>query len=658
LKELQQLYEKHRDRGFIVLVRAHVLDIFGYPPLRVTPLPSSVAFPCLQAFPCNQFFGEEPLSDSQLAQHVKGKGITFPFFAKVNVNGADAHPLFAWLKENAEGTLVDAVKWNFTKFLVVDGVPVKRYGPTEMPLSFEQDIVQALDEINPDYKQRLQAHELAHMQLVKAGGSRNRIDATQRGFLPEESLQGVASNAKEVLSGEPQPEPKRAELGPVEHPNEVVAGIREAVADKAKDAVESLKAKAPDVTGTVKSVAESAQNLVKGASAKVENLVDTYSKESLLEPHLSTSSKDASDGSIIDSVKNVAQKAQNLATGAANAVGSYVNLHSDKSIPQSKQDAVSPHLSALEVEAQAYAPSQPMEGDGHMLRVKASNEADVAEDKARDAITKKDGGGSSLRSVKGRGGMSAAPQERAEAVKEQAQRMDFESCGTEREEMRREADSIEKDLNDHKKERAHDGGVRQGRKLFRSGSESRSEDTSKFDSGGGSGVTDSLSDGPTEFRSKVPTNQLKRAAWERANDAKATTGQATMMEGDEPPLGPAAVNQSPKIRRGSELDGKEAIQAMKRDATQSYREKAGLKGVVPPSGRISGGDARSRIHEEEESKRLKARDHSAGKHAASHIKDKSNDAMKTAESRVPDANDKMANAMRRPRDSLKPEKWE
>ncbi|MFN9938881.1 MAG: hypothetical protein ACK56I_05340, partial [bacterium] len=222
----------------------------------------------------------------------KGKGITFPFFAKVNVNGADAHPLFTWLKENAEGTIVDAVKWNFTKFLVVDGVPVKRYGPTEMPLSFEQDIIQALDEVNPDYQDRLQDYELAHMQLVKAGGSRNRIDATQRGYLPEESLQGVAANAKEVLSGEPQPEPTRAELGQVEPPNEVIEGIREAVVDKAKDAVRGLKVSAPNVTGAVKNAAHSAQNLMKTTSDTVSSVVNKYSEESLLDPHLRTSSRD------------------------------------------------------------------------------------------------------------------------------------------------------------------------------------------------------------------------------------------------------------------------------------------------------------------------------------------------------------------------------
>jgi glutathione peroxidase len=78
---------------------------------------------------------------------MKSKGLSFPVFAKISVNGDDTHPLFAWLKEKAPGYLVDAVKWNFTKFLVVDGVPVKRYGPNEPPLSIESDVVAAIRDV-------------------------------------------------------------------------------------------------------------------------------------------------------------------------------------------------------------------------------------------------------------------------------------------------------------------------------------------------------------------------------------------------------------------------------------------------------------------------------------------------------------------------------
>ena len=62
----------------------------------------------------------------------------------MDVNGATAHPLFLWLQSSLSGFLTDAIKWNFTKFLVVDGVPRVRYGPRDDPLSFEDDIAAAL----------------------------------------------------------------------------------------------------------------------------------------------------------------------------------------------------------------------------------------------------------------------------------------------------------------------------------------------------------------------------------------------------------------------------------------------------------------------------------------------------------------------------------
>lgn len=66
-------------------------------------------------------------------------------FAKVNVNGADAHPVFKFLKQKLSGFITDDIKWNFSKFLVVDGVPFKRYATTTSPFDMEQDIVKALE---------------------------------------------------------------------------------------------------------------------------------------------------------------------------------------------------------------------------------------------------------------------------------------------------------------------------------------------------------------------------------------------------------------------------------------------------------------------------------------------------------------------------------
>ena len=89
---------------------------------------------------------QEPLDNAGIQRFWKANGLTYPVFAKVDVNGDNAHPLFAWLKSAQHGLLVDAIKWNFTKFLVVNGKPVKRYGPLEAPMSIEDDIVEALVE--------------------------------------------------------------------------------------------------------------------------------------------------------------------------------------------------------------------------------------------------------------------------------------------------------------------------------------------------------------------------------------------------------------------------------------------------------------------------------------------------------------------------------
>lgn len=98
------------------------------------------------AFPCNQFGSQEPGSSDQILSFVQETyHVTFPVFAKVNVNGADAHPLFKFLKHKLSGFITDDIKWNFSKFLVVDGVPFKRYATTTSPFGMEQDIAKALE---------------------------------------------------------------------------------------------------------------------------------------------------------------------------------------------------------------------------------------------------------------------------------------------------------------------------------------------------------------------------------------------------------------------------------------------------------------------------------------------------------------------------------
>ncbi|OHX65710.1 glutathione peroxidase [Flammeovirga pacifica] len=115
---LEGLFQKYKEKDFIVL-----------------------------GFPCNQFAGQEPLSNDDMEATCKlNHGVTFPLMKKIDVNGGDAHPLFSYLKKALPGTLVNSIKWNFTKFLIgKDGTPLKRYSPTTKPESIENDILKALN---------------------------------------------------------------------------------------------------------------------------------------------------------------------------------------------------------------------------------------------------------------------------------------------------------------------------------------------------------------------------------------------------------------------------------------------------------------------------------------------------------------------------------
>lgn len=100
-------------------------------------------------FPCNQFGGQEPGEADQIGAFCeKNYGVTFPLFAKIDVNGAHAHPLFQHLKNKAPGLLgSELIKWNFTKFLVKkDGTVYKRYAPATKPEEMMDDIKTLLAE--------------------------------------------------------------------------------------------------------------------------------------------------------------------------------------------------------------------------------------------------------------------------------------------------------------------------------------------------------------------------------------------------------------------------------------------------------------------------------------------------------------------------------
>lgn len=117
-KELQSLYDQFHNQGLEIL-----------------------------AFPCNQFGGQEPGTPQQIEEFCSTRfGVTFPIFQKTDVNGANAHPLFEYLKTAAPGLLgTEAIKWNFTKFLVNrNGLPVKRYASASSPSSISADIKELL----------------------------------------------------------------------------------------------------------------------------------------------------------------------------------------------------------------------------------------------------------------------------------------------------------------------------------------------------------------------------------------------------------------------------------------------------------------------------------------------------------------------------------
>lgn len=97
------------------------------------------------AFPCNQFNNQESGCDVDIKEFMRKKKVEFDAFAKINVNGNDAHPLYKYLKAKQGGFITSSIKWNFSKFLVnKEGQPMKRYSPTTAPEDIEKDIIELL----------------------------------------------------------------------------------------------------------------------------------------------------------------------------------------------------------------------------------------------------------------------------------------------------------------------------------------------------------------------------------------------------------------------------------------------------------------------------------------------------------------------------------
>jgi glutathione peroxidase len=114
---LEKLYEAHKDEGLVVL-----------------------------GFPCNQFGGQEPGSEDEISEFCQvNYGVSFPMFSKIDVNGSDRAPLYAWLVDSAPEETGEDIGWNFTKFLLGrDGTVLHRYASDVTPEQLEQPVAEAL----------------------------------------------------------------------------------------------------------------------------------------------------------------------------------------------------------------------------------------------------------------------------------------------------------------------------------------------------------------------------------------------------------------------------------------------------------------------------------------------------------------------------------
>jgi glutathione peroxidase len=119
---LEYLYQQYKDKGLVIL-----------------------------GFPCNQFGGQEPVSNENMQQTCRlNHGVTFPLFEKIDVNGPNTHPVFKLLRRSLGGLFGSRIKWNFTKFLIdAEGRPIKRFSPVTKPAAIEPYIRKLLSRVTP-----------------------------------------------------------------------------------------------------------------------------------------------------------------------------------------------------------------------------------------------------------------------------------------------------------------------------------------------------------------------------------------------------------------------------------------------------------------------------------------------------------------------------
>jgi len=115
---LEKLYKKYKDKGFVIL-----------------------------GFPCNQFANQEPDDEKSISEGcLLNYGVSFPMFAKIDVNGENAHEIYKFLKQELHGLFGSKIKWNFTKFLInKNGKPIKRFAPITKPEKIDKYIAKELN---------------------------------------------------------------------------------------------------------------------------------------------------------------------------------------------------------------------------------------------------------------------------------------------------------------------------------------------------------------------------------------------------------------------------------------------------------------------------------------------------------------------------------
>jgi len=360
--ELQALYDKYKDQGFVIL-----------------------------GFPCSQFLGEEPISNEDMPKYLARKGITFPVFARVNVNGDDAHPLFKWLKGAAPGTLFDAIKWNFTKFLLLNGMPIKRFGPTDMPHTLEDDIKQALREAANTPHVHVGKKEFIQGESVQASQNLDSMLPGNAKMAARTAADSVRETAEDVREG------ADSMIGSIKQTARNAAHRVEDTIESAKDSVTGL---GDSVRTAARSAAAKVEDVYEAGKERVEEAVDSAKGSAFGAQRRASDVADsarASSESILERGKNAAADAvdsvKEAARSAKRGLDSTIGKATGAVESQSLGDRIASNTAAQGHEFGDAVPLSTVEKAKRFVSEKlgrgkeaAEDLADSARDTARSAV--------------------------------------------------------------------------------------------------------------------------------------------------------------------------------------------------------------------------------------------------------------------------------